>query len=55
MTTALADAIIDGCDERAFDSVVRAGGVRPLRSDAVEKIAAGLVDEREASGVHWLA
>lgn len=55
MNTALADAIIERVDERAFDAVLRASGVRPLRSDAVGKIAAGLVDEREASGVHWLA
>jgi type II secretory ATPase GspE/PulE/Tfp pilus assembly ATPase PilB-like protein/nucleotide-binding universal stress UspA family protein len=55
MTTALADAIIDGIDERAFEAGLRAEGVRQLRSDAIEKIAAGLVDEREASGVHWLA
>lgn len=55
ITTALADAIVERLDERAFEAVLRNAGVRPLRNDAVEKIAAGLVDEREASGVHWLA
>ena len=54
MSEAIADAIMDRMDERAFGLLLRETGVRPLTSDAVDKIAAGIVDEREAAGVHWL-
>lgn len=48
------DALATGADDRRLDHALRAAGVRPLLHDALAKVAAGVVDYREAIGVHWL-
>ncbi len=53
--TAMAAAIVEAMDERAFEAMLRSSGVPPLIDDAVRKIASGIVGEREATSVHWLA
>jgi general secretion pathway protein E len=49
------DGLATGADDRRLEHAIRAAGVRPLLHDALEKVAAGIVDYREAVGVHWLA
>ena len=51
----VAAAIVGRLDERAFEAELRSLGVQPLLHDALRKIAAGIVSEREATSVHWLA
>lgn len=55
MNRPLGQTIKDGLDEHGFEAALREAGVPPLRHDALEKIAAGLIDEHEALGVHWMA
>jgi general secretion pathway protein E len=51
----LRDGLATGTDDRHLEHAIQAAGVRPLLHDALEKVAAGIVDYREAIGVHWLA
>jgi len=51
----LREGLATGTDDRHLEHAIRAAGVWPLLHDALEKVAAGIVDYREAVGVHWLA
>jgi type II secretory ATPase GspE/PulE/Tfp pilus assembly ATPase PilB-like protein/nucleotide-binding universal stress UspA family protein len=55
VTAAVRDGLLAHASDRDLEQALRAGGVRPLLADALEKVAAGIVDFREATGVHWLA
>jgi type II secretory ATPase GspE/PulE/Tfp pilus assembly ATPase PilB-like protein/nucleotide-binding universal stress UspA family protein len=49
------DCLAGEADERRLTRLLFDAGTRPLLSDALHKAAAGIVDYREATGVHWLA
>jgi len=49
------DCLAGEADDRRLARLLSDAGVRPLLSDALHKAAAGIVDYREATAVHWLA
>lgn len=55
VTPDVRDGLLAHAADRDLEQILRAAGVRPLLADALEKVAAGTVDLREATGVHWLA
>jgi type II secretory ATPase GspE/PulE/Tfp pilus assembly ATPase PilB-like protein/nucleotide-binding universal stress UspA family protein len=55
ITADVREVIVSHADDRELERAIRATGARPLRTDALEKVAAGIVDFRGATEVHWLA
>jgi type II secretory ATPase GspE/PulE/Tfp pilus assembly ATPase PilB-like protein len=55
MTPDVRSCIVTHAEDHELEWAIRATGARPLRTDALEKVAAGILDFREAAEVHWLA